>query len=211
MEVLSAFSIDLDDSARERLMHYSGHLLAWNRKHNLLSRADEANLVRKHIAASLGVFLCSPFIAGQRWIDVGTGAGFPGLVLQLAEPTMPMTLLDSSRKRCDFLDAVTTELSPDTKVVNQRAEDFIASGEPAEGYEVVTTKAVASLDECVRRFGSLVRPGGRLLTFKGPQWPTELEEAQGGQQFKELRLVPESATRVPWIEAHIVTLYRRAE
>ncbi|MCA9755727.1 MAG: 16S rRNA (guanine(527)-N(7))-methyltransferase RsmG [Candidatus Eisenbacteria bacterium] len=190
-------------------MRYSAQLLSWNRKHNLLSRADEANLVRKHVAASLGVFLCSPYVSGQRWIDVGTGAGFPGLILQLAEPAMPMTLLDSSRKRCDFLDAVTTELSPETKVINQRAEDFIATGDPVDGYDVVTTKAVASLDECIRRFGSLVRPGGRLLTFKGPQWSSELEEAATSQQFQSLRFVPESATRVPWIEAHIVTLFRQ--
>jgi 16S rRNA (guanine527-N7)-methyltransferase len=208
VQTLSAYSIDLDEASQARLLDYSHELLVWNRKHNLLSRSDEANLVRKHIAASLGVFLSTPHVSGQRWIDVGTGAGFPGLVLQLALPEVEMTLLDSSGKRCEFLRAVTSRLSPGTHVVNQRAEDFLSSNGGAT-YDVVTTKAVATLGDCIQRFGALVRPGGRMITFKGPSWTQELEEAQRRRQLEGLAFVPESAVRVPWVEAHIVALFRR--
>ena len=204
---MRAYSIDLDEPARERLLEFSSELLAWNRRHNLLSRADEANLVRKHVAASLGVFLTTPWVAGQRWIDVGTGAGFPGLVVQLAVPEIAMTLLDSSGKRCEFLQAIASRLSPQTRIVNQRAEDFLNS-DGAGTYDVVTTKAVATLGDCVQRFGGLVGPGGRMVTFKGPSWPLELEEAQRRKHLSRDEFVPESAVRVPWVEAHIVALYR---
>ena len=206
--MLSAYSIDLDEASQTRLLDYARELLSWNKKHNLLSRADEANLVRKHISASLGVFLTSPHVAGQRWIDVGTGAGFPGLVLQLAQPEVEMTLLDSSGKRCEFLQAATTRLSPRTRVINQRAEDFMSNNKGAT-FDVVTTKAVATLGDCVQRFGGLVRSGGRMVTFKGPSWPEELEEAQRKRCLEPLDFVPESAVRVPWVEAHIVVLFRR--
>lgn len=208
IQTLSTYSIELDEGAQSRLLDYSRELLAWNKKHNLLSRADEANLIRKHVAASMGVFLSTPHVPGQKWIDVGTGAGFPGLILQLAQPDMEMTLLDSSGKRCEFLQAVTERLSPSTLVVNQRAEDFMATGHGVGAYDVVTTKAVATLGDCVQRFGALVRRGGRLVTFKGPSWPNELEEAQRKRRLDELGFVPESAVRVPYVEAHIIALYR---
>lgn len=189
-------------------MAYSQDLLEWNRRHNLLSRADEENLVRKHIAASLGVFLAVPHVAGQRWIDVGTGAGFPGLILRMACPELDITLLDSSGKRCDFLRAVISRLDLSTAVLNQRAEELV----PADGdglFEVVTTKAVASLADCVARFGALVRPGGRLVTFKGPGWRSEAEEAQRSAGFDRLGLVLEAAVRVPWVDAHVIVLHRQ--
>lgn len=216
LEVLEAslrpFSIAIDSAARERILLFSRELIAWNDRLNLLSRSDAPNVIRKHVAASAAVFLAVPHAARDRWIDVGTGAGFPGLVLKILRPEMDITLLDSARKRCLFLESVIRQMEIGrTPVLPLRVETLVARGEMVGAFEVLTARAVASLPDTLRGFGPLVAPGGRLVTFKGPQWHEELETTRTSGTMDAAGFEVESSLRIPWTAGHLITLRRRSD
>ena len=206
---MSPYSIELSSQARTRLLFFARELISWNNRLNLLSRPDVYNVIRKHVAASLGVLLVAQPAPRENWIDVGTGGGFPGLVLKLVRPELEITLLDSSRKRCLFLESVLRQTGvAKTPVLALRVETLVERGEGLGAFTVLTARAVASLRDTVRLFGPLVGPSGRIVTFKGPRWGEELADAEragdlaaGGFQF-------ESITRVPWTTGHILSLRR---
>lgn len=137
---------------------------------------------------------------------MGTGAGFPGMVLKLVRPDLDVTLLDSARKRCIFLENVAhlTEVGP-VPVLQMRAETHLDRDGAAGSYDVVTARAVSSLDHSLLSFGPLVAPGGWFITFKGPQWLDELHEAREGGALAVSGFSPETATRIPWTQGHILS------
>jgi 16S rRNA (guanine527-N7)-methyltransferase len=207
LAVIEPYSIPLESRAPSRLRAFARELLTWNDRLNLLSHGDAPLVVRKHVAASLGVFLVAQPARGEQWIDVGTGAGFPGLVLKIAQPDLHITLLDSARKRCLFLENMARGLELGrVPVVPLRVETLVARNEGVGQYDVLTARAVTSLVETVRGFGPLVAPGGRIVTFKGPQWREEIGTlgAAGGAAWDGFSL--DSVTRIPWIAGHLVTL-----
>jgi 16S rRNA (guanine527-N7)-methyltransferase len=167
-------------------------------------------VVRKHVAASLGVLLVARPVAGERWIDVGTGGGFPGLVLRLTDPEAEITLLDSARKRCVFVEEVLRKLGcRNVPVLAMRAETHLAQGDGRAGYAVMTARAVASLRDALEGFGPLLRPGGRLVTFKGPSWAAELEATRASGAMDLCGFAFVSATRIPWTSGHVLLLRKR--
>ncbi len=204
---LAPYSITINEVARERLLRFSKELIAWNDRLNLLSRADAPNVIRKHVAASSAVFLVAHPSRAEKWIDVGTGAGFPGLVLKILRPEIDITLLDSARKRCLFVESVlrSFELGR-VPVLPLRVETMIARGEGIGAYTVLTARAVSSLGETVASFGPLVAPGGRIVTFKGPQWEEELQQVQTTGGMEAAGFSFEAATRIPWTAGHLLTL-----
>lgn len=140
----------------------------WNRAFNLTAVRDPAEMVARHILDSLSA---RPFLTGLSVLDVGTGAGFPGLPLAIAEPQRHFTLLDSGGKKIRFVRHVIGELALDNVIVEQlRVEAF----EPADLYDVVISRAFSSLGGFVRRCGRLVATGGSLLAMKGKYPDTEL-------------------------------------
>lgn len=202
------FGIPLDDAARERIVIFANELVLWNDRLNLLSRPDTANVIRKHVAASLGVFLLHDATVGERWIDVGTGAGFPGLALKVVRPDLDISLLDSAKKRCTFLENAVRSVGVGPVQIHQmRAETLLNHRGGKGAYDVVTCRAVASLPDSLRAFSGLVAPGGRLITFKGPTWFEDLEQVRG-EGLTSLGMDFESAVRVPWTFAHILSFRR---
>jgi 16S rRNA (guanine527-N7)-methyltransferase len=205
------YGIHIDPIAQERFLLLARELLSWNMRLNLLSRADAPNVIRKHVAASLGVVLVATPNNKDNWIDVGTGAGFPGLILKVLCPEMEMTLVDSARKRCLFLENVIRRMELGrVPVLPARVETMIARGEGLSMYSVLTARAVASLDETIRSFGTLVRPGGRIITFKGPSWDVEVEAATSSGVLGPGRYLMESVTRIPWTAGHLLVLKKEA-
>lgn len=201
------FGIPFDDEVSERLGSFARELVSWNERHNLLSRMDVQNVISKHVAASLGVFLLSDPIPGQRWIDVGSGAGFPGMVLKLVRPEIDMTLVDSSKKRCEFLEHICRTINLNNiQTLPMRAETLLAHRGGRRGFDVVTSRAVASLEDAMRGFAGLLAPGGRFITFKGPNWMTEVESAISKGAFRTSGLTMESVARVPWTQSHILMM-----
>jgi 16S rRNA (guanine527-N7)-methyltransferase len=145
----------------------------WNRAFNLTAVRDPAEMVSRHILDSLSA---RPFLSGVSILDVGTGAGFPGLPLALTEPQRHFTLLDSGGKKIRFVRHALGELALDNVIVEHlRVEAF----EPADLYDAVISRAFSSLGDFVRRCGSLVATGGCLLAMKGRYPDTELSGVPG--------------------------------
>lgn len=172
----------------------------WNRAFNLTAVRDPAEMVARHILDSLSA---RPFLAGASILDVGTGAGFPGLPLALVEPQRHFTLLDSGGKKIRFVQHVLGELALDNVVVEQvRVEAFV----PADLYDVVISRAFSSLGLFVRRCGGLVATGGRLLAMKGRRPDDELSGVPGTWEVTDVTRLEVSGLVG---DRHMVVMHRR--
>jgi len=153
--------VDLTARAAGQLLAHLALLEQWNRRVNLTAvRGLEAMVVR-HLLDSLSI---ARFVRGQSLLDIGSGAGFPGLPLAMVNPNLRITLLDSRRRRVEFLRhlCATLELG-NVEVVGARVEDY----RPAQKFDTLTTRAFAPLDRTLQLTAALHRPGGRLLAMKG--------------------------------------------
>ena len=158
-----------DQSQLEHLQTYQALLARWNNTFNLTAVRDEGQVVTRHLLDSLSVL---PHLDPGACIDVGTGAGLPGIPLAIMRPEQPVHLLDSNGKKTRFLFQVKTALSLDNIVVHQtRVERF----QPDSPFVSVISRAFASLQEMVRGCRHLVAPGGRLLAMKGAPPDRELQ------------------------------------
>ena len=158
-----------DQSQLEHLQTFQALLARWNNTFNLTAVRDEGQVVTRHLLDSLSVL---PHLDPGACIDVGTGAGLPGIPLAIMRPEQPVHLLDSNGKKTRFLFQVKTALSLDNIVVHQaRVERF----QPDSPFVSVISRAFASLQEMVRGCRHLVAPGGRLLAMKGAPPDRELQ------------------------------------
>jgi 16S rRNA (guanine527-N7)-methyltransferase len=154
----------LDDAARERMAAYWDMLLVWNERVNLTAITDPAEAAKKHFADSLTAL---PFIPeGARCIDVGTGAGFPGIPLMIARPDIQMTLLDSLNKRVRFLEAVSQELGLNARCLHARAEDAGRDKAQRESYDIALSRAVAPLPVLLELTVPFLKIGGTGIAYK---------------------------------------------
>ena len=143
---LEAFGIALSGEQTGQFLRYYELLLEWNGRMNLTAITEYQEVLKKHFVDSLSlVKVCRPG-RGDALIDVGTGAGFPGLALKIAFPGLKVTLLDSLNKRIQFLNAAIEELRlDDVEAVHGRAEDYAAPGRGREGFDFCVSRAVANL------------------------------------------------------------------
>jgi 16S rRNA (guanine527-N7)-methyltransferase len=157
-----AMSITLG-AAQVRLLAAHLDLIAkWNRVHNLTAVRDTSQMVVLHVLDSLTLV---PHLGDARTVlDVGSGPGFPGIPLSIVRPDLRVTLLDSSKKKCAFLEQARAELGlGNVTVACERVEGW----KPASRFELVVSRAFADLPDFVAQAGHLVAPGGRLLAMKG--------------------------------------------
>ena len=160
----------LEARQQEQLLGYLTLLSKWNKTYNLTAVRDEGQMVTRHLLDSLAIM---PYLSGGRFIDVGTGAGLPGVPLAIAHPQHEFHLLDSNGKKTRFLFQVKTALCLDNIVVHQaRVEAFRV----AESFDTVLSRAFASLQDMVQGCRHLLAPGGRLLAMKGANPVQELED-----------------------------------
>lgn len=195
---LRAMDIPLGAPAQDRLVAYLQLIGKWNKVHNLTAVREPGQMVVLHLLDSLSVL---PHLAGAKTIlDVGTGAGLPGIPLAIARPDLAVTLLDSSHKKATFLRQAKAELAlANVEVACERVENW----RPPAPFDIVVSRAFAELADFVVQAGHLVAPGGAMLAMKGV-YP-----------FEELARVPAShrvenvvALTVPTLEAqrHLVLL-----
>lgn len=159
----------------EQLALYGDRLLEKNQVMNLTAITDPEEVVKRHFLDSAAL-LPSKALGGRKVIDVGTGAGFPGLVLKILDPTIQLTLLDSLGKRVDFLRDCCQALElTDTECVCARAEEAPEAFRAA--FDIATSRAVARLNVLCELCLPFVKPGGLFIAMKGPNAAEELEEA----------------------------------
>ena len=162
--------------AVERLGLYCRRLLEKNQVMNLTAITDPEDVATLHFLDSAALLTLESF-SGKSVVDVGTGAGFPGLPLRVLEPSIRLTLLDSLNKRIQFLETVCRELDlPDVACVHARAEEFAA--EHRETFDLAVSRAVAALPVLCELCLPLVKPGGKFLAMKSVESDAELAAAQ---------------------------------
>ena len=175
--------VQLDDAIYEKLMGYHKLLLEWNEKMDLTNVPEEEMAVRHYADSLLPLGHKEWFKENAKLIDVGTGAGFPGLMLAIARPDMQVTLLDAQRKRCDFLQAVCDQLElKNVTVLHARAEDG-ARGALRETMDLAVARAVAPLNVLCEYLVPYVKIGGYALCWKGPAVKDELAEGKKAAQL----------------------------
>lgn len=159
-----------------RLMRYAALLTEKNKVMNLTAITDPADVATLHFLDSAALLSLADF-RSKRVVDVGTGAGFPGLPLRIVEPSLHLTLLDSLNKRVDFLREVCGELGlADVECVHGRAEEFAA--ERRESFDFAVSRAVASLPVLAELCLPLVKVGGTFLAMKSVDSDGEIENAK---------------------------------
>lgn len=164
----------------EQCAVYAELLLDWNTRVNLTRIVEPVEMAIKHFVDSAMVLRYDLLPAGARLVDVGTGAGFPGLVLKVLRPDLQVTLVDSLAKRLRFLEAVVEALDLSAvEIVHSRAEDFGRQKGQREQYDVAIARAVAELRVLAEYLLPLVRVGGTMIALKGPDIG---EEMQGAEQ-----------------------------
>jgi len=185
MRGLAALGVDAAPAAAEAVLRHLDLVRTWNERMNLTAITDEREMIVKHAldsAAGLTVLQLGP---GQRVLDVGTGAGFPGVVWKCLVPEIDLVLLESLQKRCRFLEEVGESVvrpmgGPGSyQVVWGRAEDQGRVAAHRERYDVVTARAVAELRVLAEYCLPFVRVGGAFLALKGPALGAELSAARG--------------------------------
>ena len=164
--------VPLTREAAERFERFDALLRTWNEKMDLTAVRD-GEAPDRHYLDSLTAAPLLP--EGARVIDVGTGAGFPGVPLCIARPDLEMTLLDAREKRVEFLSLVVRELGLSARAVHARAEDFARA--ERERYDAALSRAVASLPVLAEWLLPLVRVGGRCVCWKGPSVGSEIADA----------------------------------
>lgn len=159
----------------EKLEIWFQLLTAWNGKMDLVAEAPEEELADRHFTDSLTVLKTDLLDGAASLIDVGTGAGFPGMALALARPELRVTLLDSQQKRLNFLAEVIRETgSENVTLVHARAEDGGRKPELRERFDLAAARAVAPLSVLCEYLLPYVRTGGRALCWKGPALGEEM-------------------------------------
>ncbi len=190
---LKEFLPHVDMAKMEKLRRYQEMILASNRQFNLTSITEESDMLIKHFYDSLYP-LKYVDISGKSVLDFGSGAGFPGLPFAIFSPDAQITLLDATKKKCDFLSSVKDSLSLDNvSVVNSRVENFKKAG----GFDVVTARAVAPLPILLEICAPLPRVGGCVLALKGANGEEELLAAKKAIAVLGLKFVKKETYHLP--------------
>ena len=199
MSILAASLLDLRLSTAQiqQFHQLSELLLAWNRRMNLTAIQDPAAIAVKHYLDSLTLAKVIPCFAGRRLIDVGTGAGFPGLALAIVFPRLRVTLLDSTAKKLRFIDQAGQALGLENiRTLHIRAEDAGRHPKHRGAYDIVTARAVAKMPTLMEYMLPLAKIGGQVIAMQGSRAYEETNRAAkaiarlGGELFaiEEIRL-----------------------
>ncbi|MBR5478652.1 MAG: 16S rRNA (guanine(527)-N(7))-methyltransferase RsmG [Clostridia bacterium] len=186
-DALQSLDISLDARAEERFEKYCETLIETNKVMNLTAIVDPQEIYLRHFADSVALLACFDF-SGKKVIDVGTGAGFPGLPLKIACPDINLTLLDSLRKRVDFLQNTCDLLGLDANCIHARAEEAAMSADFRDCFDVVTSRAVASLPMLCELCLPFVKPGGVFLAMKSKDYLAELEASENAIKTLQARV-----------------------
>ena len=204
---LPLLGLELPEKTRQTLCEFGSAVVKQNEVMNLTAITEPDQVAKLHLLDSLTVLKAAD-LAGKRVIDVGCGAGFPGVPLKIACPEMKLTLLDSLGKRMNWLEQILPTLGVQAQCVTARAED--AAAECRESYDFATSRAVARLNILLELTAPFVKVGGAVLAMKGAAAREELAEAQNA--IRQLGLKVENVLEFPVDgTAHSVIVLRKVK
>ena len=194
-------NIELDEMQLAQFDVYKNELLQWNAKKNLISENSSQEIITRHFLDSLTAlqFIQKP---NARIIDVGCGAGFPGLPLKIALPTLELYLLETNRKKVSFLKHIIRLLNlTDTFVLHDRVENIIKTDLWKEKFDILISRAAFKLSELLSQGEFFLAPGGELIALKGPNVDKEFAQCSSIiNQYKISQFIQHDI-KVPFLEA----------
>ena len=186
---LVEMALDLPVQAKAALLAYLSLLIKWNKTYNLTAIHEPERMMTHHILDSLAL---TPHVEAGRLLDVGSGAGFPGIPLAIARPDLQVTVMDASQKKCGFMQQAVIELKlPNVNVVHARVEAYQAP----EKFNQIVSRAFSELSDFVRLSGHLLAPGGHWLAMKGVLPQAEIAQLKAAHVLRALPL------QVPGLDA----------
>ena len=191
-EGLPQLGLTIDETTQNALCDFGKAVVEQNKVMNLTAITEPSQVAKLHLLDSLTLLTLAD-LSGKKVIDVGCGAGFPGVPLKIACPDMALTLLDSLGKRMAWLEQVLPTLGVDAQCVTARAEEFVATRR--ESYDVATSRAVARLPILLELTAPYVKVGGLVLAMKGSAARQELAESKNA--IKKLGLTVEKVVDFP--------------
>ena len=211
-EVAKEYGLELTSDQISAFNRYYELLVEWNEKINLTAITEPREVAIKHIVDSLSCYQEDLFAGDISLIDVGTGAGFPGLPLKIFCPELKLTLLDSLNKRVKFLQLVVDELGlKDVEVIHARSEEAARNKKYREQFDLATARAVARLPIICEYCLPFVKQGGTFIALKGRQYEEEIQEAQKAFSVLGGKLVKSMPVKLPELEDKIAVVYIKKE
>ena len=177
-EKAEMFHVKLDEQALERFDIYGKLLVEWNEKINLTAITDPEGVTIKHFLDSLTIFNYVDIPEGAKVIDVGTGAGFPGLAMLIARPDLDITLMDSTKKRLMVIENILEAIGLKANVVHSRAEEAGQNKKFREKYDFSTARAVTNLRDLAEYCLPFVKVGGSFIPMKSAKAQEEIAEGK---------------------------------
>ena len=204
-EGLPLLGLELPENTCSTLCEFGRGVVKQNEVMNLTAITEPSRVAKLHLLDSLTLLTLAD-LRGKKLIDVGCGAGFPGVPVKIACPEVKLTLLDSLAKRMNWLESYLPQLGVDAEFVTARAEEAIVSRR--EQYDFATSRAVARLNILLELTAPYVKVGGAVLAMKGTAAEEELEEAKGA--IRKLGLKLEKVQQFPVEDtAHTVIVLRK--
>lgn len=187
-------NMDITDQQLGKFDKYISLLIQWNKKMNLTAITEPEEIIVDHFLDSISILNEINIEDRHSIIDVGTGAGFPGIPIKIMKPHVKLVLLDSLKKRTEFLKVVAEELGlSNIEIIHSRAEDLAREEKYRENFDFVVSRAVASLNILAEYSIPFVKVGGYFVSYKGPAADKELQEASraiemlSGQKEPQIR------------------------
>lgn len=198
---LNELNIAIDDIKIDKFEKYKDLLIEWNKNINLTAIEDEKEIYIKHFIDSVSTLTTGYIKNTDKIIDVGTGAGFPGIPLKLCIDNLNLTLLDSLNKRINFLKEVCASINLESvEFIHGRAEDFGQDINYREKYDIATARAVAGLPILLELCVPFIKLGGYFICLKGPSLNEELKESKKAMEVLGVEFVEKIDIGLPYTD-----------